>query len=553
MADPCNWLHHEAHEAGGCDEVSVAGLLGLLADPQTPLHHHESHASTGGDPINVYDLLGELREPQKTDVRKDGIAAGMQHTLNFIGAGVTVTESVSPVPMVNVNITSVALASDMEVSGSKACNAADTRLSNARTPTSHTHSPSADLVAGGTPGGTTFLRGDNVWAVPSGALGNNYGETFIPEPDSGAIGGATRYTHPSPNSIALAIAAAGPNNAIIKLVEGTYNIPATIKPKGRIILRGSGGRETTILKWTGAAPGPIIQNDPLPYDLHLSDFTIDGNGSATYGIDFSGGRLLAEGILARNCTIDGLKALATTVDVHKCEFRTNNNYGCNVTATSTARVIGCLTTGNGAGGYRGGLSVIIANCISVSDLGYGFYLSGIDDSAIIGCESRLNPIGARLGAGNACRGTTFRSSTGDAIVLDGDDSMVTGCQFNGTVGRNIYAAAQRRRLMITGNQSLNSGKENILLALAPEGCVISGNSFVGAINAFDGIRLEGDAKYNAINGNTILSGGGLVGIHLVGVGEDFNAVVGNVIKSGWGASLTLAGAGLGNQVGFNVL
>ena len=43
----------------------------------------------------------------------------------------------------------------------------DSRLSDARTPTAHTHGI-ADLTATGTPSATTYLRGDGTWATPSG-------------------------------------------------------------------------------------------------------------------------------------------------------------------------------------------------------------------------------------------------------------------------------------------------------------------------------------------------------------------------------------------------
>jgi hypothetical protein len=46
----------------------------------------------------------------------------------------------------------------------------DSRLSDARTPLAHTH-PATDLTATGTRDTTTFLRGDNTWAVPPGGGG----------------------------------------------------------------------------------------------------------------------------------------------------------------------------------------------------------------------------------------------------------------------------------------------------------------------------------------------------------------------------------------------
>jgi hypothetical protein len=56
--------HAPQHEEGGTDEVSIDGLAGKLADPQTPLAHVATHQSGGTDALNVGGLLGELSAPQ---------------------------------------------------------------------------------------------------------------------------------------------------------------------------------------------------------------------------------------------------------------------------------------------------------------------------------------------------------------------------------------------------------------------------------------------------------------------------------------------------------
>lgn len=56
--------HHLTHEDGGADEISVAGLSGLLADPQTPLGHHLTHEDGGADEVDVTGLSGLLADPQ---------------------------------------------------------------------------------------------------------------------------------------------------------------------------------------------------------------------------------------------------------------------------------------------------------------------------------------------------------------------------------------------------------------------------------------------------------------------------------------------------------
>jgi len=56
--------HAIQHEHGGSDEVSVSGLQGKLADPQTPTTHAASHMIDGDDQISVESLQGKLADPQ---------------------------------------------------------------------------------------------------------------------------------------------------------------------------------------------------------------------------------------------------------------------------------------------------------------------------------------------------------------------------------------------------------------------------------------------------------------------------------------------------------
>lgn len=56
--------HKTTHENGGADEISVAGLSGLLADGQTPIAHKTSHQDGGSDEISLAGLAGESVTPQ---------------------------------------------------------------------------------------------------------------------------------------------------------------------------------------------------------------------------------------------------------------------------------------------------------------------------------------------------------------------------------------------------------------------------------------------------------------------------------------------------------
>ena len=57
-------LHASTHEDGGTDEISVAGLSGLLADGQTALAHASTHQNGGSDEISVAGLSGLLADGQ---------------------------------------------------------------------------------------------------------------------------------------------------------------------------------------------------------------------------------------------------------------------------------------------------------------------------------------------------------------------------------------------------------------------------------------------------------------------------------------------------------
>lgn len=65
LADEQDPLDHSAdHQNGGGDELDVTGLSGVLADPQTAATHAASHENGGGDELSVADLSGLLADPQ---------------------------------------------------------------------------------------------------------------------------------------------------------------------------------------------------------------------------------------------------------------------------------------------------------------------------------------------------------------------------------------------------------------------------------------------------------------------------------------------------------
>jgi len=56
--------HNATHETGGMDEITLAGMLGLLGTPQTPALHAADHGDGQADEVNVAGLHGELADDQ---------------------------------------------------------------------------------------------------------------------------------------------------------------------------------------------------------------------------------------------------------------------------------------------------------------------------------------------------------------------------------------------------------------------------------------------------------------------------------------------------------
>ncbi len=68
-------VHATSHQNGGSDEISVAGLSGTLADPQTPSAHKDSH-----DPEDGADALDTAAG--STQALGDSAATGTSHSLS---------------------------------------------------------------------------------------------------------------------------------------------------------------------------------------------------------------------------------------------------------------------------------------------------------------------------------------------------------------------------------------------------------------------------------------------------------------------------------------
>lgn len=126
--------HASSHENGNADEISVAGLSGLLGDPQTPLSHASSHENGGADELTVSGLSGLLADPQTPEAHASSHQNGGSDEI------ATETPGAYAIPKAG---SGGLLGGGWILYGteaSTACEGNDARLSDARTPTSHASS-----------------------------------------------------------------------------------------------------------------------------------------------------------------------------------------------------------------------------------------------------------------------------------------------------------------------------------------------------------------------------------------------------------------------------
>ena len=91
--------HKTRHQDLGVDEISVTGLAGLLADPQTPLAHKTSHQDTGADEISVTGLSGLLADSQYPLFHKESHQDGAVDEISVTGLSGLLADAQTPLPL----------------------------------------------------------------------------------------------------------------------------------------------------------------------------------------------------------------------------------------------------------------------------------------------------------------------------------------------------------------------------------------------------------------------------------------------------------------------
>lgn len=208
--------HAISHQNGGTDEINVAGLSGVLADPQTPATHATSHQNGGTDEISVTGLSGLLADAQTPVIHDiitlhNGFPGGTTNFLRADGSfatppdttGITqLTGEVTAGPgsgsqgatIANDAVTNAKLANMAanSIKGNNTGGSADP-LDLTATQMTAMLNLFTSLLQGLVPasgGGTSnFLRADGTWTAPTAAAAD------LDKPETGSITVATAKYH----------------------------------------------------------------------------------------------------------------------------------------------------------------------------------------------------------------------------------------------------------------------------------------------------------------------------------------------------------------------
>lgn len=162
--------HASSHENGGGDEISVAGLSGLLADPQTPSSHASTHEPGGGDAMTV-DAAAATGSLRTIGTGALQACAGNDARLSDARTPTAHASTHEPGGGDAMAVDAAAATGSLRTIGTgalQACAGNDSRLSDARTPTAHasTHEPGGgDAMAVDAAAATGSLR-----TIGTGAL-----------------------------------------------------------------------------------------------------------------------------------------------------------------------------------------------------------------------------------------------------------------------------------------------------------------------------------------------------------------------------------------------
>ena len=267
---------------------------------------------------------------------------------------------------------------------------------------------------------------------------------------------------------AIDLAASGARDGRVRLLDGTFNLSATLE-----IPDGEG------LGFTGSGWGTVLRL---------------ANGTDDFAITFSGDETQAR---FADFTIDGNLAGQTTgptggiwapgaVD---CVFEHINFTSCG----SSGLFLGPIT--GGAFGHGNRVTQCLFDNATASTLeGVGIYLDSNDENSITSCDFRS------LGGSGPVQGMIHDSAGAQAIL---------GCNFTGGAnGRSAVRVQSAAATKIIGCNFDGVGGDAVFLAATD--CVVKGNTIfgvgdTGTAGTYSGIHLGSGATGNLIADNSVAS------------------------------------------------
>lgn len=339
-----------------------------------------------------------------------------------------------------------------------ACAGNDARLSDARTPLTHSHA-AADITSGviatarlastGTANATTFLRGDQSWAAPSVFSARYAVATVSATAPTGTWNADYQCSGTTDNSGTIqsaidAVALAG--GGIVQLSDGIFYIANSIKIKTGVWIKGQG--KATKMRSRGSnwvSGNAIFENfDRDTHAFGISDMRIESPTSVgSPGQGYVHGIYITNQIPASNNNSLNLGDYSGTIDTSPDPVPYIANiqfYKTKGTALMIADSPTATHTTSDFGDTRG---CTIQNIFALDSRDYGI-LSHASDSYF---------------ADVVCGGG---ANTTHQIVINGSNNRVIGCKGYYAGQSNLYISGNRN--MVMGFESQDSGQDGAVIA-----------------------------------------------------------------------------------------
>lgn len=305
----------------------------------------------------------------------------------------------------------------------------DDRLSTVETgltgkaATAHTHDLTG-LTATGTKSASTFLRGDNTWAIPPTTTPGSGGQsvynvvTDYGADKAGAIDARV--------AIQTAIDAAAVNGGVVYLPTGTYLLNATLALKTKVTLKGDGLGATKLYQNSNTAAAITATNQK---DMVVEDMAILGTEAGTnVGInltrttapDVAGVTLRRVQVTGFQTSIEGYNLITSTFDRVLVD---TGQVGFNIH--------GVLGTGGSAG-----TSVSFINCYSAGFTQSGTRIENMAYCAFVGCASDACGIAYEL-IGPGTQGVAFTGCGCESTLNRSTNYPGIGWKINGPIGVSL--------------------------------------------------------------------------------------------------------------------